>query len=75
MSREREITVFVPVAGLPPGGLGGVGAIFAIFGGVVVFAILVAVAVTLAYPTPVHQAVTPSTCAPFCAPTTAGGAR
>lgn len=81
-SRDRE--VFIPIV-LPTdgAGLGGVGAMFAVFGAVVMFAVLVCIAVSCAHfsdGTSVAPTTpgTPGTCQLFCPATSSaasGGAR
>lgn len=79
MTRERVIDVYIPVVPAGSGGgIGAVGAIFAAIGAVVVFAVLVCIAVAVAFPAPRH---TPTTgCEPFCSQynppvSTVGGVR
>ena len=65
MRRDRVVHIPVVVGG--PGG--GVGAMFGLVGAVIVIAVLIVVAVECAYPAPHYQV--PTSCAPFCSPTTA----
>jgi hypothetical protein len=61
MTRQRVAPLYLPVV---YGGGGGVGAMFAVIGGAVLVAVLAAIAVAVAYPSPTYQPVTD--CAPFC---------
>ena len=65
MTRDRVVHIPVVVGGAG----GGVGAMFALVGAVIVIAVLVLVAVVRTHPAPHFQPVTG--CAPFCSPTTA----
>ncbi|WP_280336087.1 hypothetical protein [Nocardia wallacei] len=70
MARERVVDVYVPVVAPSAAGFGGVGAIFAVAGGVVVVAVLVMVVVVLTHPAPQHRYYD-RPCEPFCPVTTA----
>ncbi|GGL44231.1 hypothetical protein [Nocardia jinanensis] len=68
MSRERHFDIYVPVG--PGAGVGVVGSIFALLGGVVVFAVIVCAAVSCADFGEGAQ-IPESSCEPFCAVTSA----
>lgn len=68
MARERSVDVYLPVVP-SSSGIGGVGPVLVAVPAVVVFAVLVAVLVAVAYPTP-HHTYYPRPCDPWCPATT-----
>lgn len=64
MTRERVVSVHIPVVMGGGGSGGGVGAMVGAVLAVIVVVVLIAVAVELAYPSPTYQPVTD--CRPFC---------
>ncbi|WP_280266565.1 hypothetical protein [Nocardia wallacei] len=78
MARERVVDVYVPVVAVSGGGLGGVGAIFAVVVAAVAVAVLAMFVVALAFPshrhTPDPATRQPGTCAPFCPVSSSAGA-